>query len=102
MEFPSVGVDIEEVRRFEQVNRRLFTAGEWEHCAGRADSLAGVWCAKEAVVKAVSRWRAIHVREVEIAFDGARPVVRIPGMQVEISISHTAQYATAVAIAAPG
>ena len=101
MVVPAVGVDIESVARFEQANPRLFTSAEIEHSGGRAQSLAGIWCAKEAVVKAVCRWQEIHVRNVEVGHDGDRPVVVIPGFEIDVSISHTDDYAVAVAIALP-
>lgn len=101
MVLPAVGVDIESVQRFADANPRLFTAAEREHCDGRPESLAGVWCAKEAVVKALSRWRALTVRSVEVRYDGRRPVVEVPGFEIDVSISHTDQYAVAVAVAVP-
>lgn len=98
---PGVGVDIEAVSRFTDPPRSLFTDGEWAHAGGRADSLAGIWCAKEAVVKAVSRWRAIHVRDVEVMWEADRPCVLLSGFRIEVSISHTWDQAMAVALAAP-
>lgn len=101
MTLPAVGIDVEQVQRFVDAHPRLFTEAEWERCAGRTESLAGIWCAKEAVVKALSRWRSISVRDVEIGHDSGRPTVEIDGFEIDISISHTTDYAVAVAIAAP-
>lgn len=101
MAIPAVGIDVESVHRFEAANPRLFTDAERDHCQGRAESLAGVWCVKEAVVKALARWRAVSVREVEVTYDGERPVVHIEGFEIEVSISHTGEHAAAVAIAQP-
>lgn len=101
MVLPAVGIDIESVARFQNANPRLFTQSELDHCAGRANSLAGIWCAKEAVVKAVSRWQSIHVRNVQVHHVDGRPAVSIPGFEVDVSISHTDEYAAAMAIAVP-
>lgn len=94
-----MGIDIETTLRFHDASPKLFTHGEWAHAAGRADSLAGIWCVKEAVVKAVSRWRALHVREVEVRWHGSRPHVELAGFDIEVTISHTDQLAVAVAVA---
>lgn len=101
MELPGVGVDIESVHRFESVSDRLFTASEREHAGDRLDSRAGIWCAKEAVVKAVSKWRQLSLREVEIVYSGDRPTAIVAGFDIDVSISHTPEYAVAVAVAAP-
>lgn len=101
MTLPAVGIDIESVARFADVQRYWFTPGEIEHCAGRPESLAGVWCVKEAVVKAMSKWRQMHVGDVEVRYLGDRPTVTLDGFEVDVSISHTSEYATAVAIVQP-
>lgn len=101
MHAPGVGVDIESVHRFATVSERLFTPGELAHAGQRMDSRAGIWCAKEAVVKAVSTWRQLSLREIEVVYDGDRPTVTIEGFSVEVSISHTHDYAVAFAVAVP-
>ncbi len=101
MDLPGVGVDIETVRRFQTVSDRLFTPGELQHAGDRLESKAGIWCAKEAVVKAVAKWRLITVREVEIRYQGDRPTAVVDGFNIELSISHTPDYAVAMAIAEP-
>lgn len=55
------GVDLIEIKRFEQLNpairgrflRRVFTLSELEECSERAPSLAGKFAAKEAAAKAL-------------------------------------------------
>lgn len=97
-----IGVDIEATKRFRDASPRLFTPGEWQHAREQADSLAGIWCAKEAVVKAIGRWQAISVRDVEVTWDvNGRPAVRIPGYSVDVTISHTEDAAVAVALVTP-
>jgi holo-[acyl-carrier protein] synthase len=70
-----VGVDLVEVRRIavlmarhgERFTARVFTPGEVADCAGRAESLAARWAAKEAVAKAlgtgigVAGWQEIEI-----------------------------------------
>lgn len=101
MTLPAVGIDIESVARFADRTPHWFTPAELEHCAGRPERLAGVWCAKEAVVKAVAKWAPLHVRDVEVGYNGDRPEVRLAGYEVDVSISHTTEYATAMAIVRP-
>jgi holo-[acyl-carrier protein] synthase len=97
-----VGIDIESPRRFAQAQRKLFTDTEWSHAAGRPDSLAGIWCAKEAVVKAIGKWRTISLRDVELTWDAAgRPCAQIAGFSIDLTISHTQDAAVAVALATP-
>lgn len=101
MESPAVGTDIESVHRFANAPDRLFTPGELAHAGQSLESRAGIWCAKEAVVKALSKWKQLSLREVEIIYDGDRPTVRVQGFSIDVSISHTPDYAVAVAIAIP-
>ena len=74
----------------------------------RAEVLAGMFCAKEAVVKALGcGFRGFRPNAVEITHDelGA-PGVRLlgkaaeqfPDAQIEVSISHCKEYATATAL----
>src|SRR4051812_46635414 len=76
-----VGLDIEMVGRFRTPDPRLFTAAELALCAASANPIetrAGRWCAKEAVVKAISRYVMLSPREVEILGDpSGRPVVHL-------------------------
>ena len=109
-----VGVDVEAAARFEEPARRdgLFTTAEDDYCGSRADpaeSYAGTWCAKEAVVKALAGHARLLSRHVEIRRLGdGRPVVCLLGRQgaeagerfrVEVSISHAEGLAVAVACA---
>lgn len=105
-----VGVDIELVSRFDEPDPRLFTSAELALCAAAADpaeSRAGRWCAKEAVVKAVARFALLSPREVEVvAGPAGRPEVRLlrdPPVLVhcDVSITHGGGIAAAVAAAWP-
>ena len=106
---PGVGVDTEAVDRWGDPDPRLFTVNERSHClslARPAEGFAGRWCAKEAVVKALTPFARVAIRDVEILVgaDG-RPLVRlapqalIDDICVVVSISHTASVAVAVAAA---
>jgi phosphopantetheine--protein transferase-like protein len=63
-----------------------------------AEHLAGVWAAKEAVVKAgdltIDRWTDIHVTYNH----SGRPSATVGDERFEISIAHHGDYAVAVAI----
>lgn len=106
-----IGVDVEPVDRFTSADSRLFTAEELADCErapNPANSRAGRWCAKEAVVKALSQYVAVGLREVQIrSGPGGRPVVVLlrPGLadsfDCDVSISYTSGLAMAVALAWP-
>ena len=109
-ELPGIGVDVEAVERFAEPDPRLLTSDELAYCAAQdapAESRAGRWCAKEAVVKACAKHLQLSPREVEILVEPCgRPIVALPeraamvGLVSEVSISHAAGVAIAVAIAA--
>lgn len=103
-----IGIDVELVGRFgEHTERGIFSPSELEHCAAaadRAECLAGRWCAKEAVVKALSSLVTIGLRDVQITSSASgRPIAVVPervtdlGLAVLVSIAHTAGVAVAVA-----
>lgn len=115
-----IGIDIENVDRFKNLNQhlveRVYTINEIEYCNSHANShvhLAGVWCAKEAVVKALSDLN-LSVNKIEILHrDNGAPYVNINGQiqqyfetnkikNVYISISHTDTTATAIAMVERG
>lgn len=124
--YVNVGIDLEDVARFSATAGRpgastdvLFDERELAHAradgqAGdqacesvRAARLTGTWCAKEAVVKALWPWARLDPRRVTVVRDAeGRPtaevsgqVVERSGLQVQLSISHTSTYASAVAVA---
>jgi holo-[acyl-carrier-protein] synthase len=108
-----IGTDIEEVRRIERIGRnkpnllrRLYYPEEWAYALTKANpwqTLTGIWCAKEAVWKACSGIADVGMQDICIQhLPSGKPVVRItvltPMPPIELSISHTLQYAVAVAI----
>ncbi len=110
----SVGADIIRIARLdkgERFLRRVFTAQEIELCAGRPESLAGRWAAKEAVLKALGVGIGeVPLTDIEIAAEGTRPVVRLQAAAAElagtagltdwqVTISHDGDYAVAFVVA---
>nr|AQS28766.1 hypothetical protein [uncultured archaeon] len=103
-----IGVDIEEIQRFktkkiEKFLNSVFTKREIAYCENKKDpsmSLAGKFCAKEAVIKASKK--ALSPREIEILNkkDG-KVKVYISGSykkNILCSISHTKRNAIAFVI----
>lgn len=106
---PGIGVDAESVERWNDPDLRLFSEEERDHClalANPAEGFAGRWCAKEAVVKAMSPFETVTIRDVGILV-GTRgePLVRltrrdmVDAVHVVVSITHTKTVAVAVAAA---
>jgi len=110
-----IGTDIVEVGRIRDVCERepgfvnrVFTAGELEYSLAKETRymhLAVRFAAKEAVAKALGT--SLSWQDVEVANDpSGRPRVILHGKArgavgnatIHISISHTRQYATAVAV----
>lgn len=110
----SVGVDTEEISRFAGMPESTLRAllGE-EELKGSAEfalpaaRLAGTWCAKEAVVKALWPWVQLDPRRVLVQRDeDGRPHAHVSGwdasdagVTVRVAISHSGSVATAFALA---
>lgn len=112
-----IGTDIIEISRVAEASKkksflkRLFTEGEREYLEGKAsESMAGYFCAKEAVAKALGTgFSGIALTEIEIVKNNSVPGVILHGAaktiaegkgvnNIQLSISHCREYATAVAI----
>ena len=111
-----VGTDIEVVGRFGQLIeeksillKQLFFESEYNYAINKVNSdqsFTGIWCAKEAVVKAFSKITMITIRSVEIfCVKNCAPTVKVRNLKlneldfnISISISHTKAYATATAV----
>jgi len=114
------GVDIIEIDRIkaaaEQNQRflgRIFTTAELNYCHKRTNPwpcLAARFAAKEAVIKAFpGSGSSPSFQEIEIVKDGRAPKVRLHGLAAElarqagvsftITISHSREYAIAMALA---
>ena len=113
------GVDIIELERIsdslerfgDRFLRRVYTEREREYCRGRVPQLAGRFAAKEAVMKAFGTglygvgWKDIEVGRLR----GRRPELEIHGrgqliyerqgiVQLNLSISHSRDYAVALVV----
>ena len=111
-----IGIDIESIQRIEfllqkkpTLIKKFFSKYEWEYAnkkAKIAETLTGLWCAKEAVVKAFANSKSILITDIEIRhqLNGAPFVYSIFNKEIDleynidISISHTREYATAIAL----
>jgi len=110
-----VGIDLLEIGRLERalerhprLAERVFTPGERAYAAARARPgrhLAARFAAKEAVVKALGLSGGFGLREIEV-IAGEPPTVRLSGRaataaageRVEVSLTHSREFAAAVAI----
>lgn len=111
----AVGCDIEKISRFEdKINNKnfldkVYTLAEQAYCAEKynpAQHLAVRYCAKEAVVKALSTLgiKDVYYKDIEIirGFDGT-PSIKISkpsadNLNVRISLSHCENTAMAQAL----
>lgn len=109
-----IGIDIESISRFEKLYlhkkgllERMFNKYEWDYALAKpnpSQTLTGIWCAKEAVVKALYPYQKIFIKDITIRHKNTgEPFVSIRSDKliskpIHISISHAKEYATAVAI----
>lgn len=108
----SIGIDIVEVERFrllkrstlDQFLKNTFSQEERDYCLVFKDAaphLAGVFAAKEAVQKAMTK-KMPHVSEIEICHEkSGAPYAKVKGKKaakLQLSIAHTLSTAVAVAI----
>jgi len=119
----SCGTDIVEINRIKKsvqkskaFEDRVYTPAEKDYClsrkAGRFQSLAGRFAAKEAVSKALGTGigESAELLDIEISNDSlGKPVVQLKGAaletfrkkngdKIDISISHSHYYAVAFAV----
>ena len=114
------GIDLIEIARLEEVRpairerflARVYTAQELQDAGDSYLHLAGRFAAKEAVVKALGcgigpvSWQEIEIRRgqagepVLVLYGKARQMATELGLNLwSVSISHTKQYAVAMAVA---
>jgi holo-[acyl-carrier protein] synthase len=116
---PGVGIDLLEIDRLERalqrhprLAERVFSEAEREYAAARARParhLAARFAAKEAVVKALGLSGGFGLAEIEVVA-GEPPSLRLSGRaaqaaageQIAISLTHSRDFAAAVAVVAPG
>jgi holo-[acyl-carrier protein] synthase len=110
-----VGTDIESIERFQKlmhkkkVLRNIFFDSEYNYAFNKSNpvqTLTGIWCAKEAVIKSFSQIKLLTTKEVEIICNTNQAPEVIINSSIEkslnydlvISISHTKDFATAIAL----
>ncbi len=105
-----IGIDIEEIDRIKKAHSkwgnkfldRIFSIKEIEYCFNKSNpypSLCGKFCAKEAIIKTYNG--KIFFNDIEIINQkSGKPMVYINKKEsnIKLSISHSRQYAAAVAI----
>ena len=109
----SIGTDIEEIRRFEgkETNRaflsKVYTISELEYCLkfkNPAQHFCARFCAKEAIVKALSAIgiKDVYYSDIEVhnEKDGTpyATIEKHTDINVRVSLSHCKNYAMASAI----
>ena len=99
-----LGVDIELIQNlpagkdfsYDSFYLENFSAEEIKYCKGQhntIESFAGLFCAKEALVKADNTWQGVKFNEISILHDAqGKPILQ----GYEISISHAGDYAIGV------
>lgn len=114
------GIDLIEIARIQQAVarygerflQRIFTLAELQACAGRAESLAARFAAKEAVAKALGTgigpvgWREIEIvgneveaPQVRLHSRAAEAARRLGLTSWSLSLTHSREMAAAVVVA---
>jgi phosphopantetheine--protein transferase-like protein len=115
----NVGVDCEDVERWRKMllklrngpQAKLFSSSEHRYCSSFKDPAphyAARWCAKEALVKAVSPFCQIDLRKVEVVnHQDGRPYFLLNdpeaatlNLAIRVSLAHTRKTAMAVVMVA--
>lgn len=117
-----IGIDTVRISRIKDAlnsdgfKNRVFTVREIEYCESRPnpiESFAGLFCAKEAAVKAVKTGfgRGIMPGDIEISHDGNGAPILIAhggavdvfaGCKANVSVSHDGDYAVAAVLLTNG
>ena len=113
----SIGTDIEQISRFDNKTpdkdakffSKIFTQAEIKYCFSHgvpAQHLCARYCAKEAVVKALSDFEIndVYYSDIEILnLETGKPYAKIekyPNIKIKLSLSHTKDTAICVAMCA--
>ena len=106
-----VGIDIIDIRRLRGIDlntsvwKKVFSSSEREYCLKKkndAESLAGIFAAKEAVIKALSPEK-ISFQEITIHHKKRVPYCTLKRLsqkyKISVSIAHCEEYAIAICMA---
>lgn len=111
-----VGTDIESIDRFRRLYdhkphllKRIFYESELNYSNKKKkpwETLTGIWCSKEAVLKAFTPFLELSINQIEISHHKkGHPLVKVHhqliqvnSFQISLSISHANNLAVAVAI----
>lgn len=107
-----IGIDIVFISKFKKVKasdydfwRKFFTKNEWQYSfsdSGFYNHLAGIFAAKEAIIKLYGKRAINNHSQIEILHRATgEPYPRIKGsvkMDIRVSISHDHGYAVAIAL----
>lgn len=106
-----IGIDMEKIERIQRLDsailQRIFTESELAYAeskANKAQTLCGIYCAKEAFSKAVgSGISGFRLTDIEVSHnDLGAPILvlhnkgALNGKSANVSISHSGEYAVAV------
>ncbi len=106
----NIGIDIEKISRFKGKSKsllaRILTGRELKSLKNKnSQTIAGIFCAKEAIIKACSIIEKINFNDIEIFHKkNGMPFVKIKNLKkisskdLKISISHSKDYAVAAAV----
>lgn len=117
----NVGIDCEDIQRWREMlpkletgsQSKLFTEEEHRYCRTFKDPAAHYavrWCAKEALLKAISPFYKLDIREIEIANDAdgnpffilSEPEMSKLNLTIRVSLSHSRGTAMAIVIVVVG
>lgn len=108
-----IGVDIEDIDRFKNKSQefldRIYAKNEQNYCNSKANPAAHFavrFCAKEAVIKALTSLHIKHpwFNKIEIYHDNKCPKIKLPdteeyaNLTIEVSLSHDKTKAIAFVI----
>jgi len=105
-----VGIDLVEISRIkknfnDKFIKRVLTSNEikilntFESDKRKLEFLSGRFSAKEAFVKALGTGIGdVSFQDIEILSDNGKPTCIYPGFKVNLSITHTNEYANAIVI----
>jgi phosphopantetheine--protein transferase-like protein len=106
----NIGIDIEQVSRFKtkdiRVLKKIFSKNELKKIKNASpERIAGLFSAKESVIKACNPVKKLHISNIEIAHnkDGSPYAIlkecqTLDSKDLKISISHSKGYVVAAAI----